>query len=297
MSDKIAVVGGTGMLGWPAASALAEQGFEVRIISRKPEGVEKLLRGPIEVVRGDVTDYDSLREVFEDCRAVYINLSANMNFDDFERIEHQGTLNAARAASEVGVDQIGMISILDAGQQICGNVYIDTKTRAEQALMDCGVPYSIFRCCWFFESLPKYVVNNRAMMFGKQPHKLSWMAAADYGNMVVKAFQSEAAKNRIFHIRGIEKYTLGEALRIFGDIVHPGMKIARTPLWMVKAIGNISRNKLARGMAQFASFYENNPETAREDDTEKILGPALTTLVDWSEEYKKRLVEAQYRRS
>ena len=287
MNEKILIVGGTGMLGWPVAKALATADFKVRLMTRDPENVKRKVGHGIEVVGGDVTNPASLKEPLAGCGAVYINLSARMNIGNFEAIEYRGTANVARAAAEAGVARIGMISVLNAGQAGGKNVYINAKTKAEKVLMDCGVAYTIFRCCWFFESLPKYIVSGRAMIFGKQPHKLSWMAANDYANMVVKAFQKDEAKNRVFHIRGIEKFTLEEALTIFGEVVFPGLKVGHTPMWLLRATGAVSRNRTARGMAHFSRFYDNNPETVREDDSEQILGPALTTLRDWAEAYKR----------
>ncbi|HDL03811.1 MAG TPA: NAD-dependent epimerase/dehydratase family protein [candidate division Zixibacteria bacterium] len=288
MSEKILVVGGTGMLGWPVAMALAKEDFDVRLMTRNPDNVKRKIGWKIKVVEGDVTVPESLKEPLDGCRSVYINLGARMNIGDFEVIEHKGTVNIAGEAVKAGVERIGMISVLNAGQATGKNAYIDAKTKAEKVLMDCGIGYTIFRCCWFFESLPKYIVSGRAMIFGRQPHKLSWMAASDYANMVVKAYRSDEAVNRVFHIRGIEKYTLDEALEILGEVVFPGLKVGHTPMWLLRAVGAVSRNKTARGMAHFSRFYDCNPETVREDNSEQILGPALTTLRDWAEEYKKK---------
>ena len=280
------------MLGGPVVRALAEADFELRIMTRDREKARRLFGTNAEIFEGDVTRPESLTEAINGCQAVYINLGAGMDIRDFRLVERDGTVNVARAAANAGVEHIGMISILNAGQSGAGGVYLEAKTGAELALMESGVPYTIFRCCWFFESLNRYIINRRAMIFGRQPHKLSWMAASDYANMVVKAFQKSEARNRVFHICGVEEYTLEEALRIFAEIVMPGLKISHTPLWMLKTFGLVSRNKLARGMIEFVEFYEKSHDQVAEDDSDQILGPALTTLRDWAEDYRKLLAEA-----
>ncbi|MEW5924763.1 MAG: SDR family oxidoreductase [Candidatus Zixiibacteriota bacterium] len=292
MNRKILVIGGTGMLGGPVVRALAHAEFDLRIMTRDREKARRLFGTNAEIIEGDVTRPESLTEAISGCQAVYVNLGAGMDIRDFRLVERDGTVNIARAAASGGVEHIGMISILNAGQSGGNNVYLNAKTEAELALMESGVPYTIFRCCWFFESLARYIVNKRAMIFGRQPHKFPWMAGSDYANMVVKALQNNEAKNRVFHVRGVEEYTLEEALRIFAEIAMPGLKITHTPLWMLKAFGLVSRNKLARGMIEFVEFYEKSHDPVAEDDSDRILGPALTTLRDWAEEYKRKMAAA-----
>jgi uncharacterized protein YbjT (DUF2867 family) len=288
LSGKILIVGGTGRLGQPVVHRLANDGYEVRLMTHSPEKAGRIFGDKIETVFGDVSDPDSLAEPVRGCDAVYINLGAKMNLDDFERVEHLGTVNVAKAAAENAVNHIAMISGLNVGTADPEIPMYRAKIGAEKALIDSGIAYTIFRCCWFFESLPLFVTGKRAMIFGKQPYKLSWMAASDYAAMVSKAFSDDRAENRVFHIRGIERHTLEEALRMFGDVTHPGLKIVHAPIWMVSVVGGITRSKSARGLAQFFRFFDKNPETDANGEAEKVLGPALTTLRDWAEEYKRQ---------
>ncbi len=47
---------------------------------------------------------------------------------------------------------------------------IDKKYRAEQAIIQSGIPYLIFRPTCFFESLGLMVRNGKAMVIGKHPN-------------------------------------------------------------------------------------------------------------------------------
>lgn len=275
------------MLGQPVVHRLARDGYNVRLMTRYPERAGKLFDSSVQIVVGDVTDPGSLMEPVEGCDTVYVNLNARMIEADYERIEHEGTVNVARVAAEHDVRRIAMISSLNAGCSDLKFAFAAAKAGAEKALIDCGIPYTIFRCCNFFESLPMYVVRNRAVIFGRQPHRLSWMAASDYAVMVSKAFSADEARNRIFHVRGIDKLTMHEALERFCRIASPEAKVTHTPTWMVSAVSRLSRNRRLKGLAEFMRFSNRNPETDANGGADEILGPALTTLQDWAEEYKR----------
>jgi NAD+-dependent farnesol dehydrogenase len=65
---KVLLTGATGFLGKNVARVLAAAGHELRLLARERSNLEGLPAG--EVVRGDVTDADSLRRAADGCQAV-----------------------------------------------------------------------------------------------------------------------------------------------------------------------------------------------------------------------------------
>ena len=154
MNIKILVIGGTGMLGRPVAKKLQDDGFEVSVMSSNPERAKGSIGHKFNIIAGDVTDIQSLRKAFTNQDYVFINLASDHSPEGFRKIEIEGTANVARAAKELGIRKIGMISgSLSRGIEE-GVPYLDAKVKAELALMDSGIPYLIMRPSWFFESLP-----------------------------------------------------------------------------------------------------------------------------------------------
>nr|MBN2278057.1 NAD(P)H-binding protein [candidate division Zixibacteria bacterium] len=285
MINKILIIGGTGLLGQPVTWRFKYDGYQVRLLSHSPERARRIFGDQVEIVEGDVTQPDGLAEAIRGCDAVYINLGAKMNIPDYERVEHRGTINIVQAAAGSDIERIGMISELNVGTTDIDNHYFRAKRGAEKAVTESGFPYTIFRCCHFFDSLPLYVVDKRAMMFGRQPHKRSWISSSDYALMVSKAFSMDEAKNKIFHVRGIDRLTVREALEKYLGITGAEVKITETPLWLLGLLSRFSKNKSMRGLAEFMKAFDRIPEAETEDDTEEILGPALTTIGDWAREY------------
>ncbi len=291
MAKKILMIGATGMLGYPVACRLMKDEYQVKMMSHSPDLARRVFGATADIVEGDVTKPETLDIPMEGCDAVYMNLGAKMNLDKYDLIEHQGPANVAEAAKKHGIKQIGMISFLEVGEADKSKwEYMAGKFKGEQALQESGIPYTVFRSCWFFESLPKFIVGKRATLFGKQPYPRSWIASSDYAGMVSKAYRTEEAKNKIFHIKGVEKKTMHEAMTEFCEIVYPNIKVDVVPQWLMTIMAKFSRKKEIKGVARFMKYFNQNPEPELNGEAEKILGPALTTLKDWAEDYKIKLM-------
>jgi uncharacterized protein YbjT (DUF2867 family) len=258
-------------------------------MTHSPERARLIFDDRADIAEGDVTDRESLRGPMTGCDTVYINLGAKMNPAEYERIEHIGTANVAGIAAESGVRRIAMISGLNVGSGYSHYKFLAAKEKAERAVIESGIPYTIFRCCWFFESLPLFVQGGKAIVLGNQQHEVSWLAAADYAHLVSTAFSKDETYNKIYHIKGIEKLKIPDALSVFCDVIMPEAKLSFIPLWLGRIAGWFSSRKEMRGLIEFMTFYDRHPEPDIKRDFERDLGLALTTLREWAEAYKERL--------
>ena len=110
MSQKVLVIGGTGMLGLPVARQLKADGFEVTVMSSNVDRAQTLLGTEFRIAAGDVTNIDSLRRAIEGQDCVYLNLNASLDPDLYQRLEIDGTANVARVCKEMGIGRLGNIS-------------------------------------------------------------------------------------------------------------------------------------------------------------------------------------------
>ena len=94
---KILVAGGTGFVGTAIVHALRARGLDVRVLVRHPERVTALESLGVELVRGDLTDADSLAPAVEGCTHV-VHLVAIIKGapDEFERVMTRGTAASDR---------------------------------------------------------------------------------------------------------------------------------------------------------------------------------------------------------
>ncbi|MFZ5981015.1 MAG: SDR family oxidoreductase [Candidatus Zixiibacteriota bacterium] len=287
MSKNILVIGGTGMLGLPVARKLLEDGFRVALMSSRPEQAKVKVGADFPVIPGDVTDIKSLSAAFEDQNYIYINLNGNLDPKTYEAIEIQGTANIARAAVESGIEKIGMISGASSQGVEKGIIYLDAKVRAERSLIESGIPYVIMRPSWFFESLPLAVVDGRAGVLGEQPVPRSWLAAADFARQVSNAFQKDEASNKCFYNLGPEKILMLTAIEKFCERFHPDIKPESISFFKAHLASYLPGMGKLKLLIPFFEYFEDNSEDVDGSEADRILGPNLTTLEEWLDDYAK----------
>jgi uncharacterized protein YbjT (DUF2867 family) len=281
MNQKILVVGATGMLGEPVARELARQGYAVRVLARNPQKAGEKLGPGFEIVSGDVEKPETLPAALAGCDGVHINLAGGPTAESYQRIETQGTAHVVKAAAQAGVQHITYLSGASVDIHRTQSIYCKAKLDAEKAIQAGGVAYTVFRASWFFESLPLFIQGNQAIVIGKQPNPVHWLAAGDYARMVVKAYQTPAAARQIFPIYGPEALPMMDALKYYCATVHPGMKASTMPIWLARLMGKLTGNLSLSDIADFLAYYETIFEQSDPTPANQVLGAPTMTLAEW----------------
>ena len=271
------------MLGKPVANQLKADGFNVRILSRSPEKATVLFGNGFEVFKGDIEDPVSLRQALEECSGVHINIKGGPKSEDYDRLEHRGTRTIVRAAQSVGIKQITYLSAYTIQEKNSRSPESRAKFKAEEAIRTSGIPYTIFRASWFMESLPLFVQGKQALVIGKQPNPLHWVAAADYARMVSRSYQISTALGKAFYIYGPQSFTMKQALQIYRQNVVPHVQIATMPIWLMTLLGAITFNVEWQSLAQLMAYYDQIGEEGQPDEANRLLGAPQTTLQQWCE--------------
>jgi nucleoside-diphosphate-sugar epimerase len=148
------ITGATGYIGSLLTKKLAEQDEDIRILVRRDPGLPEFNRPNIRPLMGDITDPASLREAMQGVDKVY-HMAAYARLwakepGTFQRINVEGTRNVMEAALASKVRKVvytstaGVIGpsrdrpMTEADPRITGffNPYEETKTRAEEAVME-----------------------------------------------------------------------------------------------------------------------------------------------------------------
>lgn len=277
MSQKILVIGATGMLGGPVARQLHADGYAVRILARNPAQARAKFGNEFEIVTGDVENIDSLYAAMQGCYGVHINLDGHGNFD----LESRGVENIARVAKETQVQRITYLSGASVVQANCYFPGTRAKFQAEAVIQSSGVPYSIFKATFFMESLPRYVQGKRASVIGNQTIPWHWVAASDYARMVSKAYATPAAANKSFYIYGPEAMTQRQALEKYCALTHPDVAVGNLPLWMAGLIARMTGAKELQAQLPFFKYTEKAHEEGDAQEANTILGVPKTTIEQW----------------
>lgn len=285
-NKTILVIGGTGMLGKPVARQLKADGFKVRLLARNPEKAQTLLGSGYEIVKGDVDDLSSLRSALTGVDGVHISLKGGPTEADFDRMDHLAVRDIARTARELGVGRVTLISAYAVSEEKADTPESRAKVKGEAALRSSGVPYTVFRCSWFMETLPMFVQGKNISLIGNQVHPLHWIAVEDYARMVSKSYQSDDALNKELYIFGPEALTMREAMQLYTEIAAPGVKLSPISTRMLSVLGWISFNPEWKSMATLMKHYERWGEDGSPAEADRLLGAPKVTLREWCESNK-----------
>jgi nucleoside-diphosphate-sugar epimerase len=103
---KILVTGATGLLGGHLLRELQQRGEQIRALVLPVENADRLIEQGVEVVRGDVTDAETLAPVVKDIEII-IHLAGMMGvwrpLADYRLVNVTGSENLYRAAQQAGV--------------------------------------------------------------------------------------------------------------------------------------------------------------------------------------------------
>lgn len=142
---KLAVIGGTGLIGSQVVRILNASGYEA--VPHSPSTGLDLLGGQGLVAALNGAD-------------VVVNLTNSPTFDDASLAFFRKTMdNLLTAASAAGVGHAVILSIVGA-DQVPGLVYYRAKVLQEDLLKAGPVPYSIVRATQFFEFMDALLAEN-----------------------------------------------------------------------------------------------------------------------------------------
>lgn len=282
MSKMILVIGATGMLGEPVARRLKSDGFTVRILSRSLERARGRFPDGFDLTEGDVADVPSLEKALQGCHGVHINLSGGPNPEDFDRIEHRGTANVAQAAARVGVARLTYLSGISARPENRDYPWSAAKLDAAAAIATSGVPFTIFRPSWFFESLRLFVRGRKAGTLGGQRVKFHWLAAADYAQIVSRSYDLPEAAGKTLDLLGPQPMTMLEALTRYCAIAHPDIKTRAMPIWLARTVAIATGNRTLKNVLPAMAFFDRPHNEGDPSEANRLFGAPRTTLEEWA---------------
>ncbi len=130
----VCVLGGTGFVGHHLVNHLVENGYRVRVASRRPMRHRDLAVLPhVELLEADVHTPQDLARLFTDCSAV-VNLVAILNEEragDFQRVHVELPRKIIQACQEQGVTRLLHMSALNADPRGDLSRYLTSKGEGE----------------------------------------------------------------------------------------------------------------------------------------------------------------------
>ncbi len=165
---RIAITGGTGLVGGHLAVALSAAAHQVVLIARgvdqRPWSREVLGLPHVSHVRTGIDDEEALAHAFQGCEAVAhcAGINREIGSQTYQAVHVAGTINVVRAAEKAGVKRLALVSFLRARPD-CGSPYHESKWAAEEIVRKSNVEWTIVK---------------PGMMFGRGDHMLDHLSRA-----------------------------------------------------------------------------------------------------------------------
>ncbi|MBX2917221.1 MAG: NAD(P)H-binding protein [Cyclobacteriaceae bacterium] len=283
--NKIAVVGATGMLGWPVAKALADAGFGVTALTRNLKSSR--YHPAINWIEGDLKNPDSIRKLLEGNDAVHLNLSVKQDERQTDwHAEAHGLENLLRIAQEVNLKHVSYLSSLIMNYQGVNGFdwwVFRLKQRAVETIRNSGISAAVFYPSTFMETLVhQYKAGPFMLLAGESKHKQYFIAAEDYAHQVVQSYKLNLSGFHEYAVQGTEAFTTDEAVTIFKQNTAAKLITLRAPLGLLKFYGRFIQ-KMNYGY-HILEALNNYPEKFEGENTWQQLGKPKITL----EEFSKR---------
>jgi uncharacterized protein YbjT (DUF2867 family) len=230
--DTVLVAGASGFVGRRLVRTLADEGYDVRAMTRHPDDYQ----GSGTPVLGDALDPDTLPAALTGCSAAYY-LIHSLSSPDFARLDADAAVAFGEAAAEAGLRQIVYLGGLGEDSDDL-SAHLRSRRQVEGLLAGGGVPVTVLRAgivvgdgglSWeitrqLVEHLPA-MVTPRWVRTRTQP-----IAVDDVVGYLVGVLGHPEALDRVFEIGGPDVLRYSTMLKRLAAIEGRPLPILPVPL-------------------------------------------------------------------
>ncbi|MEU2076397.1 SDR family oxidoreductase [Streptomyces sp. NPDC013489] len=223
------VTGASGYIGGRLVPDLLEAGFRVRCLARTPAKLrDHPWAGEVEIVRGDVTDAETLAPAFRDVDVAYYLVHALGAGQGFEQTDRTAAENFAREARAAGVGRLVYLGGLTPRDVPDEELSPHLRSRAEvgRILLESGVPTTVLRAAVIigsgsasFEML-RYLTERLPVMVTPSwvRTRIQPIAVRDVLRYLVGSARMPAEVSRAFDIGGPDILTYLGMMRRYAEV-------------------------------------------------------------------------------
>ena len=227
------VFGATGYLGTRLVPALLAAGHDVRVMARNPAKLDGVpWRQQVDVVEGDVTDGERVRQALEGQKILYylVHSLLRSDFVDFDARAASIVANAARKSELSRIVYVG--GIIPDRQRLSD--HLASRAEVGRLLQDSGVPTAELRAAAIigagsasFEML-RYLTERLPLMITPKwlRTEVQPIAIRDVLYYLTHAAELPAEVNRAFDIGGPDTFTYTDMIRKYAAIAGLQRRIA-----------------------------------------------------------------------
>ncbi|MDA1189367.1 MAG: complex I NDUFA9 subunit family protein [Chloroflexi bacterium] len=246
----VLVTGATGFVGRRVVEELSSRNISTKVLLRSRAGAAALEGLDVKESYGDVTNPESLHYAMQDVESV-VHLAAVIREKGdatFQYVNYVGTSNVVEAAKTVGVKRFVHASTIGAVSDE-KYAYMRSRWRAEEAVKQSGIPYTILRFSVGFGEGDEFFNVLAAQMklmpiipvAGSGKATFQPIAVADSARCLVEALNKPEMLGKTIELGGPERLTYDKMLDEVGKAlgrrpikIHLPLAMVRPAVWMME---------------------------------------------------------------
>lgn len=224
--SRCVVTGATGYIGGCLVPRLLDAGLQVRAMARNPDKLAKApWRDDVEVVRGDLTEPESLTQAFDGADVVYYLVHSMGTSNDFVAEERRSAHNVVEAARRAGVRRLVYLSGLHPeGTQL--SRHLASRTEVGDILVDSGIETVVLQAgivvgsgSASFEMI-RHLTDRLPVMTTPKwvRNKIQPIAIDDALHYLTEAATAEVPVSRSWDVGGPDVMEYGDAMQVYADV-------------------------------------------------------------------------------
>lgn len=234
--DMILVSGATGYVGGRLVPILLDRGYKVRCLVRDPSNIEGRGWDNIEVVGGDVLEYETVRSAMKNISVAYYLVHSMAGGPGYQERDVVCARNFGLAAREAGVKRIIYLGGLGVESKHLSK-HLKSRQRTGDCLRKCNIPVTEFRAAQIigsgsasFELIRNTVervpvlVTSDLITTRSQP-----IAIRDVLSYLADCLEIPETESMIIEIGGSESLTYRDMMMKYAEIRGIKRKIIEVP--------------------------------------------------------------------
>lgn len=252
MPKTICILGGTGFVGGHLVNRLANEGWQIRIPTRRPERHRQFLIFPsVTLSQTNIHDPEQLAAVLQRCDAV-VNLVGILNEpkDDgkgFERVHVGLAEKLITACEKQGIKRLLHVSALQADAEKGSSYYLRSKGKAEQLIQASGLEVSVFKPSVLFGAGDSFLNQFAgllklfpfAMPLACAESKFAPVWVQDVVSALVYGLNHLDTIGQTYQLCGPKPYTLQELVAYTAQLLHLQRQIIPLPDGIAQLQGRV----------------------------------------------------------
>ncbi len=226
MTETILIVGGTGTVGRELLKVLSSRNITPRVLLRPGSNLPAAVEKRVEIVRGDLSDTESLRSALEGVEQVFL-----LSRDQAQQAELEQ--NLIEQAEELSVRRIIKSSAFAAGLNPPVGYGVN-HARVEERLMNSRLQWVIQRPFVFMQNFLDVaeLVNNKGILplpFGQA--RIALVDARDVALAAGTLLLEPQINGKIFELTGPESLGIAECTLTLSEVLQKKITYRSPPFW------------------------------------------------------------------